>query len=195
MPTGCDRHEKTQLLKSNSIYLTSNVEDRQQSGSEQSPGIHWTWVEYLLYVLLTRSPSCLTCKLGNREDEIRWGMGSTHSSSQATCPPAAAQSAREDTAEWRTETQVREAEMSFSLFYTETGNNVGKLEDTGVWTPLLSCESCKVSRPHGEETLPWSQDMSSSGSEPGLSSNQSGLRDQENGHAVLTLEENETSQY
>lgn len=106
---------------------------------------------------------------------MRWGMGSTHSSPQVTCPPAAAQSAREDTTEWKRKTQAGEAEMSLSLFYTETGNNVGKLQDTGVWIALLSCGNYNFSRPHGEEMLPWSQDMGSSASGPGLSSNQSGL--------------------
>ncbi|XP_035877287.1 von Willebrand factor A domain-containing protein 3A isoform X2 [Phyllostomus discolor] len=48
-------------------------------------------------------------------------------SGKVSTPPAAAQSAREDTAEWKRKTQAREAEMSLSLFYTETGNNVGSV--------------------------------------------------------------------
>ncbi|XP_014652682.1 PREDICTED: von Willebrand factor A domain-containing protein 3A [Ceratotherium simum simum] len=42
-------------------------------------------------------------------------------------PPAAAQPVREGTAEWRRKTKSREAETSLSLFYTETGNNVGSV--------------------------------------------------------------------
>ncbi|KAF5914233.1 hypothetical protein HPG69_005083 [Diceros bicornis minor] len=49
------------------------------------------------------------------------------SSQQAKCPPAAAQPVREGTAEWRRKTKSREAETSLSLFYTETGNNVGSV--------------------------------------------------------------------
>ncbi|XP_077930831.1 von Willebrand factor A domain-containing protein 3A, partial [Halichoerus grypus] len=48
-------------------------------------------------------------------------------SSKAGTPPAAAQPMREGTAERRRKTKWREAETSLSLFYTESGNNVGSV--------------------------------------------------------------------
>lgn len=74
------------------------------------------------------------------------------SSQQANFPPASAQPVKEGTAERRRKTKWREAETSLSLFYTETGNNVGKREVTQMsgWP----CKNCKVSRPVGRETPP-----------------------------------------
>ncbi|XP_025772437.1 LOW QUALITY PROTEIN: von Willebrand factor A domain-containing protein 3A [Puma concolor] len=48
-------------------------------------------------------------------------------SGKAGVPPASAQPVKEGTAEWRRKTKWREAETSLSLFYTETGNNVGSV--------------------------------------------------------------------
>ncbi|TKC46560.1 hypothetical protein EI555_001848 [Monodon monoceros] len=47
------------------------------------------------------------------------------SSRQAKCPLATAQPVKEGTADRRRKTKSRDAETSLSLFYTETGNNVG----------------------------------------------------------------------
>uniref|UniRef100_A0A8C9KNF2 von Willebrand factor A domain containing 3A n=1 Tax=Panthera tigris altaica TaxID=74533 RepID=A0A8C9KNF2_PANTA len=48
-------------------------------------------------------------------------------SGKAGVPPASAQPVKEGTAERRRKTKWREAETSLSLFYTETGNNVGSV--------------------------------------------------------------------
>lgn len=50
------------------------------------------------------------------------------SSQQAKCSSAAAQPMKEGMMEQRRKTKSREAETSLPLFYTEKGNNVGKLE-------------------------------------------------------------------
>uniref|UniRef100_A0A2K5DXB7 von Willebrand factor A domain containing 3A n=1 Tax=Aotus nancymaae TaxID=37293 RepID=A0A2K5DXB7_AOTNA len=64
-----------------------------------------------------------TTSLGSRMHK----NGHSCSSQEAKCSSAAAQPVKEGMIERRRKTRSREAEISLSLFYTETGNNVGSV--------------------------------------------------------------------
>lgn len=86
--------------------------------------------------------------------------------------------------EQRRKTKSREAETSLSLFYTEKGNNVGKLEAMQVSGQApWPWGSCKGSRYCGKEPLLLSQDLGTGASAASLSSNNSVLPALGNGHA------------